>query len=91
MTTEHHHEPSDLPQVGRADVPGTARYEAPLLWSAATYLRHAGRTLDGGPRSVLLGRAWSYEPASCLTGLRVVALRVADGVFVCPLCGLRTL
>ena len=90
MTTEHHHERSGLQQVGHTDATGTARHEAPPLWSAPTHLRHAGRTLDGGPRSVLLDRTWSYEPASCLTGLRVVALRVADGVFVCPLCGLRT-
>jgi hypothetical protein len=25
-----------------------------------------------------------------MTGVRVVALRVGNGVFVCPLCGLRT-
>jgi len=90
MTTEHHPERSGLTQAGRADAAGTVHHEAPLPWSAATHLQHAGRTLDSGPRSVLLSRTWSYEPASCLTGLRVVALRVADGVFVCPLCGLRT-
>jgi hypothetical protein len=90
MTTEDHHERSDLTQAGRTDAPRAARHEAPLPWSAASHLQHAGRTLDGGPRSVLLDRTWSFEPASCLTGVRVVALRIADGVFVCPLCGLRT-
>ena len=61
----------------------------PPRWSAPTYEQHAGMILDG-PRSVLLGRGWPYEPTSCLTGFRIVTLRVADGAFVCPLCGLRT-
>lgn len=90
MTTDHQRERPDLPRAGRSDATAAARDEASLLWSAATHPRHAGRVLDGGPRSVLLGRTWSYEPASCLTGVRVIALRVADGTFVCPLCGLRT-
>jgi hypothetical protein len=90
MTTDHPHERPGLTRAGCAATTGTGDHAAPLSWSAPAHLQHAGRTLDGGPRSVLLGRAWSYEPASCPTGLRVVALRVTDGVFVCPLCGLRT-
>ncbi|GAA5135485.1 hypothetical protein [Pseudonocardia adelaidensis] len=85
MTTDDHHERPGLRDTG-------TRYlhdGVPLRWSAAIYRRHAGKTLDG-PRPVLLDRAWAYEPASCMTGVRVVALRVGNGVFVCPLCGLRT-
>jgi hypothetical protein len=86
MTTEEHHE---RPGPLDAGTTGNAHEGVPLRWSAPTYRQHAGRTLDG-PRSVLLDRAWAYEPASCMTGVRVIALRVGDGVFVCPLCGLRT-
>jgi hypothetical protein len=60
-----------------------------LRWSAATHGQHAGG-VSGRPRSVLLDRAWSYAPATCPTGLRVVALPVGGGMSVCPLCGLRT-
>ena len=68
----------------------TAADGVPLpAWSAPTHAQHAGRKLDR-PSPVLLDREWPYEPASCMTGVRVVALRVTDGAFVCPLCGLRT-
>ncbi len=67
----------------------TAQRPPPLPWSEPAHTHHAGRLLDH-PRSVLLDRTWPYEPVSCMTGTRVVALRVADGAFVCPLCGLRT-
>jgi hypothetical protein len=50
---------------------------------------HAGEPLDHA-RAVLLDRTWFYEPASCPPRLRVKALPVDDGMFVCPLCGLRT-
>jgi hypothetical protein len=60
-----------------------------LPWSAPTHTQHAGKPLDR-PRATLLDREWPYEPAYCMTGIRVVALRVADGAYVCPLCGLRT-
>jgi hypothetical protein len=89
MTTDEHHERPGLPHAGPTGTPRDAHDGVPLRWSAPTYRRHAGKTLER-PRPVLLGRAWAYEPASCMTGVRVVALRVGDGVFVCPLCGLRT-
>lgn len=72
-----------------SDSTTAASDKPPLLWSAATHAQHAGRPLDR-PRPVLLGRTWSYEPASCMTGVLVIALRTADGAFVCPLCGLQT-
>jgi hypothetical protein len=86
MTTDEHHERPGLPHSGTTR---NAHEGVPLRWSEPSYRQHAGKTLDG-PRSVLLDRAWTYEPASCMTGVRVVALRVGNGVFVCPLCGLRT-
>jgi hypothetical protein len=86
MTTDEHHEHPGLPHAGTTR---NAHDGVPLRWSAPTYRQHAGKTL-ASPRSVLLDRAWAYEPASCMTGVRVVALRVGNGVFVCPLCGLRT-
>jgi hypothetical protein len=69
----------------------TAAADGPpaLRWSAPTHIQHAGMPLNR-PHAALLDRAWPYEPASCMTGVRAVALRVADGAFVCPLCGLRT-
>jgi hypothetical protein len=86
MTTDEHHERPGLPHAG----PTRNTHDGvPLRWSEPTYRQHAGKTLES-PRSVLLDRAWAYEPASCMTGVRVVALRVGNGVFVCPLCGLRT-
>ena len=86
MTTDEHHERPGLPPT---ETTKSAHEGVPLSWSAPTYRQHAGKALTS-PRSVLLGRAWAYEPASCMTGVRVVALRVGNGVFVCPLCGLRT-
>lgn len=72
-----------------SDIATAADGVPPLPWSAPTHTQHAGKPIDR-PRPVLLDHAWPYEPASCMTGIRVVALRVADGAFVCPLCGLRT-
>jgi hypothetical protein len=89
MTTDEHHERPGLPHAEPTGPTRDAHDDVALRWSAPTYRRHAGRTLDS-PRSVLLDRDWTYEPASCMTGVRVVALRVGDGVFVCPLCGLGT-
>ena len=68
----------------------TAANDMPQMpWSAPTHTQHAEKPL-GSARPVLLDRPWPYEPASCPTGFRVVAQRVAADVFVCPLCGLRT-
>jgi hypothetical protein len=86
MTTDEHQE---RPGLAHAGTTRSAQEVVTLRWSAPTYVQHAGKTLES-PRSVLLDRAWAYEPASCMTGVRVVALRVGNGVFVCPLCGLRT-
>jgi hypothetical protein len=86
MTTDEHHE---RPGLAHAGTTRSAHDGVTRRWSAPTYRQHAGKTLES-PRSVLLDRAWAYEPASCMTGVRVVALRVGNGVFVCPLCGLRT-
>ena len=89
MTTDRRQERAGLPRAGPTDAKGTRRGEVRLRWSEPTHSQHAGRALDA-PRPVLLDRAWPYEPTSCVTGVRVVALRVADGSFVCHLCGLRT-
>jgi len=78
-----------LPETAPADPLGSVPGGGALQWSTATHGQHAGGVLKR-PRSVLLDRAWSYTPATCLAGLRVVALPVGGGVFVCPLCGLRT-
>lgn len=78
-----------LPEAATADPLGSAPGGGVQRWSAATHGQHALGVLER-PRSVLLDRAWSYPPATCLTGLRVVALPVGGGMFVCPLCGLRT-
>ncbi|MGI5128429.1 hypothetical protein ACQEVB_16580 [Pseudonocardia sp. CA-107938] len=75
--------------IEAADMTDTPNDGEQMCWSAPVHLAHAGRTFTR-PRPVLLDRAWPYEPESCLTGVRVVALRVADGTFVCPLCGVLT-
>lgn len=61
-----------------------------VRWGPSIHRRHADRPTFPMPRPVSLDREWDIEPESCLTGFRVIALRAADGVFVCPLCGLRT-
>jgi hypothetical protein len=75
--------------IGAADTTDTPKDGERRPWSAPVHMVHAGRTFTR-PRPVLLDRTWPYEPESCLTGVRVVALRVADETFVCPLCGVLT-
>lgn len=87
MTLDDHERPG--PPSAPDATTGGHDHEPPLRWSAPTHRQHAGSALDH-PRSVLLGQEWAYEPASCMTGVRVVALHVGNGTFVCPLCGLRT-
>lgn len=77
------------PETASADPLGSSPGGGVLRWSVATHGQHAGGVLER-PRPVLLDRTWSYAPATCLTGFRVVALPVGGGMFVCSLCGLRT-
>lgn len=87
MNEDRHGQPN-LTRHEPVDPASRTGRSALLSWGEPIHRHHAGRTLDH-PQPVLLDRTWHYEPASCLTGFRVVAQIVAAGVFVCPLCGLR--